>query len=139
MNFSMPGFPVQLMSIETAMPCNHLVLCCPLLLLPSTFPSIRVFSSWLALRIRCPKYWSFSFSITFSNKYSGLISFRTDRFDLLIVQGTLKSLLQHHKSNQFFSTQPSLWLQTLTSIQNYWKNLSFDYIYICWQSNVSIS
>ena len=139
MNFSMPGFPVQLMSIETAMPCNHLVLCCPLLLLPSTFPSIRVFSSWLALRIRCPNYWSFSFRITFSNKYSGLISFRTDRFDLLIVQGTLKSLLQHHKSNQFFSTQPSLWLQTLTSIQNYWKNLSFDYIYICWQSNVSIS
>ena len=84
------------MSIESVMPSNHLILCCPLLLLPSVFPSIRVFSSGSALCIRWPKYWSFSFSIGPSNEYSGLISFRMDWFDLLAVQGTLKSLLQHH-------------------------------------------
>ena len=77
---------------------NHLILCCPILLLPSTFPSIRVFSSESALRIRWPKYWSFSFSISPSSDYSGLISFRIDWFDLLAVQGTLKGLLQHHSS-----------------------------------------
>ena len=82
------------MSIELVMPSNHLILCRPLLLLPSLFPSIRVFSSESALHIRWPKYWSFSFSP--SNEYSGLMSFRTDWFDLLAVQGTLKSLLQHH-------------------------------------------
>ena len=80
------------------MPSNHLVLCCPLLLLPSVFPSIRVFSNQLFLRIKWPKYWSFSFSISPSNEYSGLISLRIDWFDLLTVQGTLKSLLQHHNS-----------------------------------------
>ena len=80
------------------MPSNHLFLCCPFLLLPSTFPTIRVFSSELALCIRWPKYWSFSFNISPSNEYSGLISFRIDWFDLLAVQGTLKSLLQHHSS-----------------------------------------
>ena len=80
------------------MPSNHLVLCCPLLLRPSVFPSIRVFSNQLFLRIKWPKYWSFSFSISPSNEYSGLISFRIDWFDLLTVQGTLKSLLQHHNS-----------------------------------------
>ena len=78
------------------MSSNHLILCHPLLLLPSIFPSIRVFSNELALRIRWPKYWSFSFIISLSNEYSGLISFRIDWFDLLAVQGTLKSLLQHH-------------------------------------------
>ena len=83
---------------ELVMPSNHLVLCCPLLLPPSIFPSIRVFSSESALHIRWPKYWSFSFSITPSNEYSGLISFRIDWFDLLAVQGTLKSLLQYHRS-----------------------------------------
>ena len=86
------------MSIELVMPSNHLILCCPLLLLPSIFPSIRVFSNESALRIRWPKYWSFSFSISPSNEYSGLISFRMDWLDLLAVQGTLKSLLQHHSS-----------------------------------------
>ena len=86
------------MSIELAMPSNHLILCHPLLLLPSIFPSIRVFSNESALRIRWPKYWSFSFSISPSNEYSGLISFRMDWLDLLAVQGTLKSLLQHHSS-----------------------------------------
>ena len=78
------------------MPSNHLVLCCPLLLLPSVFPSIRVFSNQLFLCIKWPKYWSFSFSISPSNEYSGLFSFRIDWFDLLTIQGTLKSLLQHH-------------------------------------------
>ena len=78
------------------MPSNHLILCCPLLFLPSIFPSIRVFSNELALCIRWPKYWSFSFSISPSNKYLGLISFRIDWFDLLAVQGTLKSLVQHY-------------------------------------------
>ena len=86
------------MSIESMMPCNHLFLCHPLLLLPSIFPRIRVFSNESALCIRWPKYWSFSFSISPSNEYSGLISFRIDWFDLLVVQGILKSLLQHHSS-----------------------------------------
>ena len=87
---------LKLMSIESVMPSNHLILCHSLLLLPSIFPSIRVFSNKLVLHIRWPKYWSFSFSISPSNKYSGLISFRINWFDLLVVQGTLKSLLQHH-------------------------------------------
>ena len=84
---------LRLMSIESVMPSNHLILCCPLLLVPSIFPSIRFFSSESALHIRWPKYWSFSYSINPSNEYSGLISFRIDWFDLLTVQGTLKSLL----------------------------------------------
>ena len=89
---------LKLMSIKSVMPSNHLMLCHPLLLLPSIFPSIRVFSNELALGIGWPKYWSFSFSISPSNEYSGLISFRIEWFDLLAVQGTLKSLLQHHSS-----------------------------------------
>ena len=88
----------KLMSIESAIRSNHLILCCPLLLLPSIFPSIRVFSNVSALCLRWPNYWSFNFSISPSNGYSGLISFRIDWFDLLAVQGTLKSLLQHHSS-----------------------------------------
>ena len=106
MNCSMPGFPVfhhhpgslKLMSIELVMPSTHLVLCHPLLFLPSVFPSIRVFSNESVLCIRCPKYWSFSFSISPPNEYTGLNSFRTDWFDLLAVHRTLKSLLQHHNS-----------------------------------------
>ena len=89
---------LKLMSINSVMPSNHLILCCPLFLLPSIFPSIGVFSSESVLRIRWPKYWSFSVSISPSNEYSGLISFRMDWFELLAVQGTLKSLLQHHSS-----------------------------------------
>ena len=89
---------LKLTSIESVMPSNHLILCCPLLLLPSIFPNIRVSSNESVLRIRWPKYWSFSFSISLSNEYSGLISFRMDWFDLHEVQGTLKSLLQHHSS-----------------------------------------
>jgi len=106
MDCSTPGFPVhhqfqsflKLMFIESVMPSNHLTLCRPLLLLPSIFSSIRVFSNEAVLRIRWPKYWSFSFSISPSNEYSGLISFKTDWLDLLEVQGTLKSFLQHHRS-----------------------------------------
>ena len=89
---------LRLMSIESVMPSNHLILCCPLLLPPSIFPSIRIFSNESALHIRWPKYWTFSFNISPSNEYSGLISFRMDWLDLLAVQGTLKSLLQHHSS-----------------------------------------
>ena len=89
---------LKFMAIELVMPSNHLLLCRSLFLLPSVFPSIRVFSSESVLHIRWPKYWSFSFSISPSNEYSGLISFRMDWFDLLAVQGTLKCLLQHHSS-----------------------------------------
>ena len=92
---------LKLMSIDLVMPSNHLILCRPLLLLPSVFPSIRVPSNESVLHIRWPKYWSFSFSISPSNEYSGLISFRMDWLDLLAVQGTLKSLLQHHSSKAF--------------------------------------
>ena len=89
---------LKLMSIESVMPSNHLILCRPLILPPSIFPSIRVFSNEALLRIRWPKYWSFSFSISPSNEYSGLISFRMDWLDLLAAPGTLKSLLRHHRS-----------------------------------------
>ena len=122
MNRSMPGLPVhhQLpeftkpMSIESVMPSSHLILCCPLLLLPLIPPSIRVFSNESALHIRWPKYWSFSFSISLSKEHPGLISFRMNWLDLLAVQGTLKSLLQHHNSkasilqcSAFFTVQLS--------------------------------
>ena len=89
---------LKLMSIQLVMPSNHLILCCPLLLPPSIFPSTRVFSNESALLIRWPKYWHFSFSISPSHEHSGLISFRMDWLDLLAVQGTLKSVLQHHSS-----------------------------------------
>ena len=118
------------------MPSNHLVLCCPLLLLPSIFPSIRVFSDESVLCIRWPKYWSFSFSISPSNEYSGLISFRIGWFDLLAVQETLKSLLQHHSSKASILRCSSL-SPTLTSMHDSWKGHSFDYIDLCQQSNVS--
>ena len=96
LTFTISWSLLKLMSIESVMPSNHLVLCHPLLLLPSAFPSIRVFSNGSYLCTRWPKYWRFSFSISPSNEYSGLISFRIDWFDLLAVQGTLKNLLQHH-------------------------------------------
>ena len=122
MNRSMPGLPVhhhlqnllKLMSIKLVMPSSHLILCCPLLLLPPIPPSIRVFSNESTLRMRWPKYWSFSFSISPSSEHPGLISFRMDWLDLLAVQGTLKSLLQHHsskasifRSSAFFTVQRS--------------------------------
>ena len=98
LSFTVSWSLLKLMSIESVMPCYHLILCRPLLLLPSIFPSMRVFSKESALRMRWPKYWSFSFSISPSNEHSGLISFRIDWFDLLVVQRTLKNLLQHHNS-----------------------------------------
>ena len=129
---------LKLMSIELVMPSNHLILCCPLLLLPSIFPNIRVFSSESALHIKWPKYWSFSFSISPSKEYSSLISFRIDWFDLLVVQGTLKSLLLHHSSNaSILWSSAFLMAQLSTSIHDYWKNHSFGYMDLCWQSNVS--
>ena len=103
---------LKVMSIELVMPSNHLILCCPLLLLPSIFPSFKVFSSDSILHTMWPKYWCFSFSISLSNEYSGLISFRIDWFDLLAVQGTLKSLLQHHSSKALI-----LWRSALITVQ----------------------
>ena len=109
LSFTISQSLLKLISIESVMPSNYLVLCHPLLL-PSIFPSIRVFPNESALPIRWPNYWSFSFSISLSNEYSGLISFRMDWFDRLAVQGTLKSLLQQPVQKiQFFSAQPSLW------------------------------
>ena len=112
---------LQLLSIESVIPSNHLTLCRPLLLLPSVFPSIRVFSSESALHIRWPKYWSFSFSISLSNEYSGLISFRIDWWDLLAVQGTLKSLLQHHSSKASILHCSTFFMVQLSSIHHCWK------------------
>ena len=138
---SMPGFLsfaisqnlFKLMSIKSVMPSSHLIFCCPLLL-PSIFPSIRVFSNELALFTRWPKYWSFSFSISPCSEYSGLISFRIDWVDLA-VQRTLKSLLQNHSSKaSVFSAQLSSWSNSYF-IHDYWKNCNFDYIDLCWQSN----
>ena len=119
-----PNCPPKPMSIESVMPSNHLILCHPILLLPSIFPSIRVCSNESALRIRWPKYWSFS--IRPSNEHSGLISFRMDCLDLLAVQGTLKSLLQYHSSKASVFQHSTFYGSTLTSIHDYWKNHSFD-------------
>ena len=116
---------LKTMSIVSMIPSNHLVLCHPLLFPPSIFPSIRVISNELVVHIRWPKYWSFSFSISPSNEYSGLISFRMDRLDLLAVQGTLKSLLQHH-SSKVSLTLNFLYSPAVTSIHDYWKNHSLD-------------
>ena len=118
---------LKLLSIESVMLSNHLILCCLLLLLPSIFPSIKVFSSGSALSIRWPKCWSFGFSISPSNEYSGLISFRIDWFDFLAIQGTLKSFLQHHSSKAINSSVLSLLHSpTLTSIHDHRKNHSLD-------------
>ena len=129
------------MSIDSVMPSNHLILCCPLLLLPSIFPSISVFSNESVLHIRCPKFWSSGFSISPSNEYSELISLRIDWFDLLIVQRILKNLLQHHSSkallvlwcSAFFKVQLSYPYMTTGKIIALTKQTFF------WQSNVSAS
>ena len=105
---------LKLMSITSVMPSNHLILCHPLLLQPSIFPSIRVFSNESVSRIKWPKYWSFSFSISPSNEYSGLISFRMDWLDLLAVQGTLKSLLQHYSSKASILWCPAFFIVQLS-------------------------
>ena len=124
------------MSIELMMPSKHLILCRPLLLMPSIFPSINVLSIGSVLHIRWPKLWSFSFSPT--NEYSGLISVRLDWFDLLAVQGTLKS----PKTPQFESINSSVLSllngPILTYVHDYWKNHGFDYMHLCWQSDVSV-
>ena len=104
----------KLMFIELVMPSNHLILCCPLLLLPSIFPIIRVFTNKSALRIRWPEYWSFSFNISPSNEQPGLISFRMDSLDLLAVQGTLKSLLQYHSSKASFLRHSAFFIVQLS-------------------------
>ena len=114
LSFIISWSSLKLMSIELVMPSNHLILCGPLILLPSIFPSVKVFSNKSALCIRWPKYWSFSFSISPSNEYSGLISFRIDWFDLLAVQGTLKSLLQHYSLKASVLQCPALFMVQLS-------------------------
>ena len=123
--YCLPKF-AQTHVIESVIPSNYLILCCPLLLSPSIFPSIRVFSSESALCIRWPKYWSFSFSISPSNEYSGLISFRVDCFDLLAAQGTLKSLLYHQFESITSLALSLLYGPVLTFVHDFWKNHSFD-------------
>ena len=118
---------LKLMSTESVMPSNHLILCCPLLLLLSIFPSIRVFSNESVLGIRWPKYWSFSFSISPTNEYSGLVSFRMDWLDLLAVQGTLKNLFQHHSSKSSILQCSAFYIVQLSHpYMTYWKNHTFD-------------
>ena len=138
-SFTISQSLLKLKSIESVMPSNHLILCHPLLFPTSIFPSIRVFSSESVLPIRWPKYWSFSFSISPSNEYSGLIPFRIDRIDLLAVQGTLKSLLQHHNSkasilrhSAFFTIQLSHPYVTTG------KTIALTIQTFCWQSDVCV-
>ena len=129
---------LKLMSIESVMLFNHLILCCPLLPLLSIFPSIRVFSNESVLRMKWPKYWNFSFRISPSSEYSGMISFTMDWLDLLAVHGTLK---ESSPTPQFKSINSSvlsfLYDPSLTSVHDYWKNHSFVYMDLCWQNNVS--
>ena len=143
MSFTISWSLLKLLSIKLVMPSIHLILCCPLLLLPSIFPSIRVFSNESVLCIRWPKYWSFSFSISPSNEYSGLISFRMDWLDILAVQVTLKSLLQHYsskasicRSSAFFIVQlshPYMTTQkTITlTLQNFVSKVMFLFLICC--------
>ena len=140
MNRSTPGFlsitiswsSLRLTSIESVMPSSHLILCHPLLLLPSIPPSMRVFSNESTLRMRWPKYWSFSLSISPSNEHPGLVSFRLDWLDLLAVQGTLKSLLQHHSSKaSILQCSAFFTVQLFTSIHDHWKNHSLDWTELC--------
>ena len=139
MDWSMPGIPVSHHLLEfvqvhvhwIVMPSNHLILCHPLLLLPLVFCSNKVFSSESPLCIRWPKYWSFSISP--SNEYSGLISFRIDWFDLLSIQGTLESSLSPQFESINSLALSLLYGPTLTSVHDYWKNYSFDYTDLCWQ------
>ena len=141
MDCSLPGFPVlhylpdllTLMSIESVMPSNYLILSCPLLLLPSVFPSIESFSKDLVVRVRWTKYWSFSVSP--SNEYSGLIFFRIDWFNLLAVHGTLKSLLQHHNLKALILRLSGFFMVQLAN--DYWKNHSFEYSDLWPSSSVS--
>ena len=142
MDDSIPGFPVlhhlleflKLMSIELMMPSSDLILFHSLLLLPSVFPSIRVFSSELALHIRWPKYWSFSLRISLSNEYSRLISFKTDWLDLLAVQGSLKSLIQHHSLKaSILQCSASFMVQLSHPCMTTGKAMASEYMYLCRQ------
>ena len=127
------------MSTELVMPSKYLILCHPLLLLPSIFPSIRVFSNKLAVHIRWPRDWNFSFSISPSNEYFRLISFMIDWFDLLAVQRTLKNLLQHDNSKASVVPYSAFFHgPSLTFVHDYWKNHSFDYKDLCRQSDASV-
>ena len=126
LSFTVSQSLLKFMFIESGMLSNHLILCHPLLLLPSIFPNIRVFSNESVLLIMWPKYWSFHFTISPSNEYLRLISFRINWFDILAVQGTLKSLLQHHSSKASTLQHAALCSPTFTSIHDYWKNHSFD-------------
>ena len=138
MDCSTPGLPVhhqlpestQTHAHESVMPSNHLILCCPLLLLPSIFPIIRVFSDESALHISWPKYWCFSFSTSPSNEHPGLISFRMDWLDLLAVQGTLKSLLQHHSSKASILWHSAFFMVQLKGETECRRSKDFYYIYI---------
>ena len=138
-SLSMANFQSLLkLSILSVMPSNHLILCSPLLVLPSIFPSIRVFSNESALRNRWPKYWSFSFNISPSNEHPGLIFFRMYELDLLAVQGTLNSLLQHHNSKaSVFQCSAFFTFQLSHAYMATEKNHRFDQTGLCWQSNVS--
>ena len=131
LSFTISWSLLTLMSIVSVMPSNHLILCRPLLLLLSIFPSIRFFSNRSVLHIRWPKYWSFSFSISPSNEYSRLISFRIDLFDLLAVQGTLKSLLQHHSSKAPILCSAFFMVQLAHPYITTRENHSFDYRDLC--------
>ena len=137
LSFAISQSLLKLMSTESGMASNHLILCCPLPLLSSIFPNIMVFSNESALRIRWPKYWNFSFSISPSNEYPGLISFRIDWFDRLTIQVTLKSLLQHRSSRSLIFQCSAFFMVQFTSVQDYWKNHSFDYTDLYQQSDVS--
>ena len=125
------------MSIELVMPSNHLILCHPLLLLPSIFPSLRLFSNESALCTRWPKYWSFSFNISPSNEHPGLISFRMDRLDLLLSKGLSRVFSNTTVQSINSLALGFLYSPTLKSIHDFWKNHNFDYVDLCWQSNVS--
>ena len=141
----MPGFPVlhcllellKFTSIEPVMPSNHLIICRPLLLLPSIFPSIRDFSNESALRMKWPKYWSFNFSISPSSEYSGLISFSIDWFISLLSKGLSRVFSSSTVQNHQFFCASFLYGPTLTSIHDYCRNHSFDSTDLCWQSDVS--
>ena len=135
LSFTISQSLFKLMSIEPMILSNHLILCHPLLLLPSIFPNIKVFSNESAVCIRWPVYWNFT--IRPFSEYSGLICYRIDWLDLLAGQGTLKSLLQHHNLKASILWCSAFFMVQLTSVHDYWKNHRFDYKDLCWQSDVS--
>ena len=136
LSFTISWSLLKLVSIESVIPPNHLILCCPLLLLLLIFPSIRVFSSKSVLCIRWPKFWSFSFSISPSSEYSGLISLRWTGWTSLLFKGLSRSFFSTTvQKHQFFSAQLSLW--SISHIHDNWTSHNFDYLDLCWQSNIS--